>query len=82
QVTQNVSATKGQKLAFYNNEAIKKEAAEVRTQLGDTGRLVLRVSGTEPVIRVMIEGKDIKSINVLAKGLAKIVEKELASITD
>ena len=47
------------------------EAAERR--LGDTGRIVLRASGTEPVIRVMVEGRDEKLVHELAKNLAACV---------
>jgi phosphoglucosamine mutase len=45
--------------------------------LGDTGRLILRPSGTEPLIRVTLEGTDEAQVNQLAQELANIVRKEL-----
>jgi len=56
------------------NEAIK----SVQDQLGDTGRVILRASGTEPLIRVTLEGIDETQVNLLARQLADIVETELA----
>lgn len=44
------------------NEAVKKCIAEVEGELADSGRLVIRPSGTEPVIRVMAEGDDGKQV--------------------
>jgi phosphoglucosamine mutase len=43
------------KAAVMNNAAVKACEADVAAQLGDDGRLLLRESGTEPVIRVMVE---------------------------
>ena len=48
-------------------------AAEV--ELAETGRIVLRASGTEPVIRVMVEGRDEKQVKTVAERLAAIVAK-------
>lgn len=53
------------------------EAARVREQLGTTGRLVLRYSGTEPLARVMIEGADRAQVEELAAGLAEIIRKAI-----
>ncbi|HEV2613405.1 MAG TPA: phosphoglucosamine mutase [Gammaproteobacteria bacterium] len=49
--------------------AIKKAESE----LGKTGRILLRHSGTEPVLRIMVEGSDTKQVSSLAESLAKIV---------
>ena len=45
------------KLAAREDEDVKAIAAEVEEKLGDEGRLLLRESGTEPLIRVMVEAK-------------------------
>lgn len=45
-----------------------------RAQLGGTGRLLIRPSGTEPLIRVMAEGDDQASIETLARSLAALIE--------
>jgi phosphoglucosamine mutase len=52
------------------NAAIK----AVETKLGNNGRVLLRASGTEPVIRVMVEGRDAALINQLAIELAAVIE--------
>lgn len=41
------------------------------------GRVLVRTSGTEPIIRVMTEGKDKEQVERVAKEIAEIVEKEL-----
>jgi phosphoglucosamine mutase len=46
-------------------------AAEI--ELADSGRIVLRASGTEPVIRVMVEGQDEDQVNSVAERLAAVV---------
>ncbi|HEY3177194.1 MAG TPA: phosphoglucosamine mutase [Candidatus Polarisedimenticolia bacterium] len=53
------------------------EAARVRAELGDAGRLVLRYSGTEPLARVMIEGTDAAQVETLARRLARMIEAEI-----
>jgi phosphoglucosamine mutase len=47
--------------------------AAAQHRLKDTGRVVLRASGTEPVIRVMVEGRDAGMVSELANGLASVV---------
>ncbi|AMN46822.1 phosphoglucosamine mutase [Steroidobacter denitrificans] len=55
--------------------AIQDTVARAQRLLGDTGRIVLRASGTEPVIRVMVEGRDERQVRDLAKDLAASVAK-------
>jgi len=53
--------------------AIREAIRAVEEELSDTGRVVLRASGTEPVIRVMVEGQDRDQTVELAKRLAAVV---------
>ncbi len=46
---------------------------DAEAQLGQTGRVLLRPSGTEPVVRVMVEGDDATKVNRLAHGIASVV---------
>jgi phosphoglucosamine mutase len=59
QVLKNVRFAKGQPL---DDQRVIKVIGESKGRLGKTGRLVIRPSGTEPVIRVMAEGDDAKLI--------------------
>ncbi len=55
--------------------AIQAAVQRAERQLGDFGRVVLRASGTEPVIRVMVEGREPGEVNRLANELADTVRK-------
>jgi phosphoglucosamine mutase len=50
---------------------------DVEGQLADRGRVVLRYSGTEPVVRVMVEGKDADAVDRHARHLAGLIEQQL-----
>ena len=52
---------------------IQKAVVAAENKLADTGRIVLRASGTEPVIRVMVEGQDEQVVDDLARQLAAVV---------
>lgn len=56
---------------------IAKRSAEIEKKLGAAGRLLVRYSGTEPKVRVMIEGEDETEIKALAHGLAEIIKEKL-----
>jgi phosphoglucosamine mutase len=56
-----------------NSPELQASIKDVERQLGDNGRVVLRASGTEPVIRVMVEGEDAAQVALLASQLATIV---------
>ena len=59
------------------NKAIDNAIRELEERLADEGRVLVRASGTEPLIRVMIEGRDETLITQWAEDLVKVIEKEL-----
>lgn len=58
--------------------AIADAMARVRAALDDRGRLLVRYSGTEPLLRIMIEGEDQASVQALAEEIADAVRTSLA----
>lgn len=52
---------------------------EVERELGQSGRVLLRPSGTEPLIRVMVEGRDASQVEALAQRIAGVVTESLAA---
>jgi len=51
--------------------------AKAQARLGHSGRLLLRPSGTEPIVRVMLEGEDEQELRALAEQLAALIERRL-----
>ena len=58
--------------------AIRDAVSQAESELAQSGRVVLRASGTEPVIRVMVEGKNESQVLALAKRLASVVAEAAA----
>ncbi|GHV56975.1 phosphoglucosamine mutase [Deltaproteobacteria bacterium] len=64
------------------NPAIAAQVLKIAAHLGDRGRIVLRPSGTEPVVRIMLEGDDLEEITALAEETADLVARELSPAGD
>ena len=77
QVLINVRVSDFGKARFPRDKEIKNAIESVEKELGDTGRVLVRVSGTEPLVRVMLEGKDEEKINVLAQEIAEVIRERL-----
>ncbi|ERP90335.1 phosphoglucosamine mutase [Alcanivorax sp. P2S70] len=58
--------------------AVKAAVADAEAKLAGNGRILLRPSGTEPLVRVMIEGKDSEQVETLCRELADVVEGAIA----
>jgi phosphoglucosamine mutase len=64
--------------ALTGNEVITAAVAAAETLLGDSGRVLLRPSGTEPMVRVMVEAADQETAARIAEELATVVREQLA----
>lgn len=64
--------------ALHSDEIIAQAIRDAEAELGDTGRVLLRPSGTEPMVRVMVEAADQPTADRLAHRLADIVRERLA----
>ncbi len=77
QVLVNVRVSDFGKARFPRDEEIKKAIEAAEKELGNEGRVLVRVSGTEPLVRVMLEGKDEEKINILAQEIAQVIKERL-----
>ena len=73
----NVKVSKMGKARFADDEEVKNAIGQAEKQLGNTGRVLVRVSGTEPLVRVMLEGEDKKQIETLAREIADVIKARL-----
>ncbi len=77
QVLENAKVDNSKKYTYEENIKIKEMIKELENEFKDDGRVLIRPSGTEPLVRVMIEGKDKDYISKKAKALAELIEKNL-----
>jgi phosphoglucosamine mutase len=75
QVLINVSGVN--KEAVETNSELQKIVAEATSDLGDNGRVLLRASGTESLVRVMVEAMESGTAQSWAERIARVVEREL-----
>lgn len=77
QVLINVRVSNFGKARLDKDKEVQLAIREASEELGDTGRVLVRVSGTEPLVRVMLEGEDYNQIKSLAESIAKVIEERL-----
>ncbi len=75
QVLYNAKVGNDKKDEYTTDETILSSIKNIEKKLDGVGRVLIRPSGTEPLVRVMLEGKDENELNILAKDLAKLIEE-------
>ncbi len=75
QVLINAKVSSDKKYDYEKNEEIKKAIEKLEKEFSGNGRVLIRPSGTEPLVRVMIEGQNKKEIEQKAKEIAELIEK-------
>ena len=77
QVLLNAKVNSNKKNNYKDDKEIQSKINEIEKEFLNEGRVVIRPSGTEPLVRVMIEGKDQDYITKKAKEIAELIEKRL-----
>ncbi len=77
QTLKNAYVENSKKNDYLNDEEIVNRIEELKEIIGEKGRVYIRPSGTEPKIRVMLEGTNQEQINKLAKDTVKLIESKL-----
>ena len=77
QVLINAKVNNDKKYLFKEDKEINEMIKKAESEFAGEGRVLIRASGTEPLVRVMIEGKDIDKITNKAKEIAKFIEEKL-----
>ena len=79
QHTVNIEAPQNQKIALFTDEEIKAIISDAERELSGSGRIVVRASGTEPVVRIMAESSDEDVTKKIAESTARKIKKNLAN---
>lgn len=78
QVLVNAGIKNEYKTKYMEDAEIKAAIEKIEAEMKDAGRVVIRPSGTEPLVRVMLEGEDQNVIQKMAENLAALIEKKLS----
>ena len=77
QVLINIRVSNFGKAQFPKDKEVQNAIKQVEEKLGNDGRILVRLSGTEPLVRVMLEGKDLEKITGLGESVAQVVRERL-----
>ena len=77
QVLVNAKVKNEKKYDYFEDAEIQEEIKKIEEEFSDNGRVLIRTSGTEPLVRVMIEGEDEEYITKRAKELANLIQNKL-----
>jgi phosphoglucosamine mutase len=77
QVLKNARIKNENKKKYSSDPVIAAEINRVEELMAGEGRVLIRPSGTEPLVRVMLEGKELDVITKLAEGLATLITKRM-----
>ena len=77
QVLVNARVNNAKKNSYMDEDLVRRGIAELEEKFAQDGRVLIRTSGTEPLVRVMIEGTDIKKMDAEPSKLAALIEERL-----
>lgn len=77
QIMINIKVSAIGKKRFSADEEVRLAVEKAQSALGSRGRVVVRVSGTEPLVRVMLEGEDAAEIEELGNEIADVIRERL-----
>ena len=78
QVLANATIPNEKKNLYLTDDEIQSEIKKIEEALNGVGRVLIRPSGTEPLVRVMLEGENQEEIDSMANGLAELIERKYA----
>ena len=76
QVLVNARINNDYKKTYMQDSQICDAIVKIEEELAENGRVLIRPSGTEPLVRVMLEGDDEEKLHALAHQLADLIEKK------